>query len=102
MRYPLDGGPPQAIHGIQLGERVAGSDAEGRMLYIAPNSSGAARKIYKLDSVTGKRQFWKELGPADRAGVSVIHVSYISPDGKRYVYVYERGLSQLYLFTGLR
>ena len=60
-------------------------------------------KIYRLDVETGRREFWKELLPADMTGVvpSFPQIK-ITPDGKSYAYSYYRNLSQLYLVEGLK
>ena len=43
----------------------------------------------------------EELVPADPAGIRAIDQALISPDGKHYVYSFQRALSDLYLVEGL-
>ena len=48
------------------------------------------------------REVWKELLPADPAGVERISNVLVAPDGKSYVYCYARLLSDLFVVEGLR
>ena len=43
-------------------------------------------KVYQLEIATGRKQLWKELMPADSAGVMFISPPHISPDGNFYAY----------------
>jgi hypothetical protein len=51
---------------------------------------------------TGKRKLWKELVPADAAGIDTIRGITITPDARAYVYGYIRTLSDLYVVEGLK
>ena len=57
--------------------------------------------IRRFDAETGREEPWKELMPADPAGIRAIDQAMISPDGKHYVYSFQRALSDLYLAEGL-
>jgi hypothetical protein len=52
--------------------------------------------------MTGERKPWRDLVPADRAGVFNVTVFDITPDARWYAYSYVRDLSDLYLVQGLR
>jgi hypothetical protein len=52
--------------------------------------------------MTGEKKLWKELVPADRAGVYNVNMFDITPDERWYAYSYVRDLSDLYLVEGLR
>jgi hypothetical protein len=58
--------------------------------------------VFELEVLTGKRKLWKELVPADAAGIDTIRGITITPDGKAYVYGYIRTLSDLYQVEGLK
>jgi hypothetical protein len=51
---------------------------------------------------SGKRKLWKELLPADAAGIDTVRGITITLDAKAYVYGYIRTLSDLYLVEGLK
>ena len=59
--------------------------------------------VDKLDLTTGHRRPWKQLMPADPAGVIVIDRIVVSRDGGSYAYRYGRiTSSDLYVVDGLR
>ena len=68
---------------------------------IGAEKSEVPLKLYRYDTVTGERKPWKELVPADRAGVFNTTVFDITPDARWYAYSYVRDLSDLYLVEGL-
>jgi hypothetical protein len=55
-----------------------------------------------VNVVTGKRELWKSMEPADSAGIDTIGRVNLSRDTKSYVYSYVRTLSDLYLVEGLK
>jgi len=55
-----------------------------------------------LDVATGRRQRWRELMPADPAGVTDIMNVTMTPAGRHYAYTYLRSLTDLSLVEGLR
>jgi Tol biopolymer transport system component len=98
---PAGGGPYRSIPGLAGGEVVLGWTEDSRGLYVFERGEVPAR-IYRLDVATGRRQLWRELGPADRAGVALILFALIAPDGRSYAYYFERSQTDLYLVTGLK
>ena len=57
--------------------------------------------LFRLNPVTGQRQFWRRLMPSDPAGVRLIEDIYIAPDAQAYGYSYYRLLSEVYIAEGL-
>jgi Tol biopolymer transport system component len=101
MLYPLEGGKPQRVPGLAASEHLVQWSADGKSIYVR-NLDELPAKVYRLDLATGHRQLWKEFAPSDPAGVPPIVWISISPDGKSYVYSYDRVLSDLYLVEGLK
>jgi Tol biopolymer transport system component len=99
--YPVAGGEPQLIKGLNPGEQPITWGADGRSLYIYQPGELPAR-VYHLDLQTGKRTLWKELMPTDPAGVENIGPILMTPDAKAYVFGYHRMLADLYLVEGLK
>jgi Tol biopolymer transport system component len=99
--FPISGGEPHPIPGLQPNERIAAFTADGKGVF-AYNIVGLPGTITKLDLGTGKRSVWKVLMPADPAGVDSIGGVAITPDEKSYVYAYPRTLSDLYVVEGLK
>ena len=101
MLFPVDGEAPRPIPGVEEGDRVVAWSGDGSYLFAA-RRAGVPKRIYRIDLRTGKRILWKELMPADRAGLLDIGFVDFSGDGLAYAYSYRRFLSTLYLVKGLR
>jgi hypothetical protein len=68
-------------------------------LYV-DSLSGVPDRIFRVDVSTGRRTFWKELHPSQKAGVRLSQVL-ITPDGRTFLHSYSRLLSNLYMVTGV-
>jgi Tol biopolymer transport system component len=99
--FPLSGGEPKPMPGIQVNERVAGFTADGKSVF-AYNTAGLPCTVTRIDLATGKRTLWKQIVPADAAGVDAVGGVHITPDAKSFVYSYPRVLSDLYVVEGLK
>ncbi|HEY7574157.1 MAG TPA: hypothetical protein VIB08_03285, partial [Thermoanaerobaculia bacterium] len=99
--YPLDGGEPTPVNGLATDETPSGYSADGRFLYVCRRQDIPA-KVSRLEIATGRREHWKDLAPADGAGIVDISPVIPTPDGNAYVYGYSRTLSDLYLVSGVR
>jgi eukaryotic-like serine/threonine-protein kinase len=98
--YPISGGEPTAIPGIDANDRVARFGADGRSLYVYRQGE-IPTKVYRVDVATGRKELWRALMPADAGGVSEIS-ALPAPGGEWYAYSYSRTLSDLYLVDGLK
>ena len=99
--YPVAGGEPRLIAGLNPGEQPITWGADGQSLYIYQPGELPAR-VYHLALQTGKRTLWKELMPTDPAGVENIGPILMTPDAKTCVFGYHRMLADLYLVEGLK
>ena len=99
--FPVDGGEPRPIPGFPDGYVPVGWTVDGRSLFVY-NPGDLPAEVYQLNLVTGQKQLWKRLMPADAAGITDIGPILITPDGKSYVYEYGRTLSDLYLVEGIK
>jgi tRNA A-37 threonylcarbamoyl transferase component Bud32/dipeptidyl aminopeptidase/acylaminoacyl peptidase len=99
--YAVTGGPPRPIAGMEQGEEPISWSNDGRSLYVYQPGDLPA-KVYELDVNTGQRKLWKQLMPADPAGVERIGPIRMTTDAKTYVYGYHRTLADLYLAEGLK
>jgi dipeptidyl aminopeptidase/acylaminoacyl peptidase len=104
--YPVLGGPPRAVPGVEPADHLIRWDAEGKNVFLAKAEGFASVSIYRLDPVSGRRELWKKLGPADPTGIAsnsgIDNNVLLTPDGKVYSYSYMRDLSDLYVVEGLR
>jgi len=99
--YPVDGGQPRTVKATIPDLIFPFSGPTGRYL-IGSERPEVPLKLYRYDTQTGEKKLWKELVPADRAGVFNMTVFDITSDERWYAYSYVRDLSDLYLVEGLR
>ena len=99
--YPIEGGEPRPVPGIGANEVPTGWSSDGRSLFVLRYGELPAR-VTQVDVATGQRKPWKDLVPADAAGIDTISGILMTPDAKAYVYSYVRTLSDLYLVEGLK
>ena len=99
--YPINGGEPHAIPGALPNEAPTGWSADGRTLFVFAYGELPAH-VVEIDVSTGQRKPWKELDPADAAGIDTISGILMTADAKGYVYGYIRTLCDLYLVEGLK
>ena len=64
---------------------------DGTYLYVVSSQSreGAA-KVFRVNAVTGKMDFWKTFGENLPAGVAGVGGPRFSSDGSSYAYVYSQ------------
>ena len=98
--YPAAGGAPRAIPNLTSADVVIRWTSDGRALYVYKQDVQA--RVEVLDLATGRRTPWRQLAPADPAGVGSLSSVLIAPDGKSYVYWYSRLTEDLYLAEGLK
>jgi Tol biopolymer transport system component len=100
--YPVAGGEPRPLAGVGAIEIPIRWSADGRSLYVMTPFFVVPARVHRVDVSTGRRTLWKELGPADLAGVRAIFPATITADGRWYAYTYASRLSNLYLVEGLK
>jgi hypothetical protein len=99
QRYPVEGGEPEPMAGLEDNEYPVQWTEDGA-LYV--RKGGMPAKIFRIDVTTGERSAWKEIAPADPAGVWAMVRLMLTRDGKSYAYGFSRSLSELYLVQGLK
>ncbi len=99
--YPLAGGDGRLVPGAEKDDAPTGWSADGRSLFVFRYGELPAR-VMQLDLATGQKKLWKELEPADSAGIDTVNGAMITPDAKAYVYGYIRTLCDLYLVEGVK
>jgi eukaryotic-like serine/threonine-protein kinase len=98
--YPIAGGEPTAILGLEQRDAIDQRSADGRYLYVHRGSE-TPMKVYRLEIATGKKELWRTVMPSDPAGVWSLSGA-PTPDGDSYLYSFTRTLSDLYLVEGVR
>jgi Tol biopolymer transport system component len=99
--YPISGGEPQKFDiTLNPNERIMGFFSDGKAVRV--RTGAVPVEITRIDIATGHRELWKEIAPADPAGVQSIPSLRFSADGKSYAYSVGRILSDLYVVDGLK
>jgi Tol biopolymer transport system component len=100
--YPVDGGSPRAVPGATHGDAVVRWMPDGGSVLVVTLWKDVPLRVEKLDVVTGRREPYKTLGPADLTGAVQISSVVLSDDGKSYAYSVGRMASHLFLVQGAR
>jgi hypothetical protein len=99
--YPIAGGTPRPLPALAANEQIALLSADGRSAYVFRGTDLPSR-IERVDLETGRRELFKEITPADRAGVLNLTNVTLSADERAYAYSYYRHLSHLFVVAGAR
>jgi serine/threonine protein kinase/Tol biopolymer transport system component len=99
--FPVDGGEARPLPGLLPGEFPLRFSPDGRAVFAWKRGEVPAR-VSRVDVESGRREVWKELLPADPAGVERISNVLVTPDAKGYAYCYARLLSDLFVVEGLK
>ena len=99
--YPVAGGEPTPISGLAADETPGGWTSDGRFLYVYRRRDLPGR-VYRFEIATGKKELAREVMPADGSGIVDIAPIILTPDGKNYVYGFQRTLSDIYILAGVK
>jgi Tol biopolymer transport system component len=101
--YPVDGGAPRPVEGLDPNDEPLRWSADGRYLFVSHNlRQDTTARIFRLELATGKREPWKEFSQRDPTGISRINGDDLTPDGKTFVFSYGQRLSDLYVTDVVR
>ena len=98
-RWPIEGGDPLPIPGLQPDDEPLAWSEDGAALYVG--GSAIPIPISRLDLATGERRLWVTIAPTDTAGLRIAAAS-ITPNGKFWTLSTSRLLTNLYVVEGLR
>ena len=98
--YPLSGEPPHCFDAAP-GDVPIQWSADSRYLFLYPINDVPSR-IDRMDASSGRREFWKNFGPSDLAGIQRFERVAMSPGGGSLVYSIERIFCTLFVIGGLR
>jgi serine/threonine protein kinase/Tol biopolymer transport system component len=99
--YPVDSGEPQPIPGWGEHDAPISWSADGQSLYIFERGK-VPTSVDRLNLKTGQKTLVRELVPFDPAGVYLIGLVLMTPDGQTCIYNYRRILSTLSLVENLK
>ena len=98
--FPVDGGAPHVLPGLEPGLLFVQWGADGRSIYVRDDEQPTS--VYRTDLSTGQKTLVLRLIPSDRSGVVNLQTVVLSPNAKAYAYNYRRILSELLVVKGLK
>jgi hypothetical protein len=100
--YPLQGGEPAVIPNSEIDDTVyVGWASDQALLFRKGSSTDLPVRLFTHDVASGRKEPWREIMPADTAGVNSIVSLRFTPSGA-YGYSYARNLSSLFLVEGVK
>jgi serine/threonine protein kinase/Tol biopolymer transport system component len=98
--YPIAGGAPRAIPGLEPGFTPLQWSADNSAVYgYRPGQVPA--KVYKVNLVTGEKTLIQDLQPKSSVGVVSMAPVVVTRDASRFAYSYYQVNSVLYVISGL-
>jgi Tol biopolymer transport system component len=99
--FPLAGGEPKKIDlSLKPDEGIISFLLDGKSVLVRDRN--VPTNVFRVEIATGARALFKEIVPADPAGVQSIPNVRFSADGRSYAYSVGRFLSDLYVVDGLK
>jgi DNA-binding winged helix-turn-helix (wHTH) protein/Tol biopolymer transport system component len=99
--FPIAGGTPRKVPGLQEGETVRAWTSDGKAVYVG-GIAEMESVISLVDLATGKRRRFQTVGPLDKTGLTYVSPPNFTPDGKYYAYSYNRQISELFVADGIK
>ncbi len=99
--YPVQGGEPTPLPGLTSRHRPIRWTPDGGTLFVQ-DANRVPSQVFKYDVAAGRLDLWKEVSPADAAGLAGASRFVVTPDGRYYAYSYLRVLSYLQLVEGMK
>jgi DNA-binding winged helix-turn-helix (wHTH) protein/Tol biopolymer transport system component len=99
--FPIAGGTPRKVPTLQEGETVLAWTPDGNAVYVG-GIADMECVISLVDLATGKRRGFQSVGPLDKTGLTYVSTPNFTPDGKYYVYSYNRQISELFVADGIK
>jgi Tol biopolymer transport system component len=102
--YPLAGGQPVAIPGLDDGDLALCWTPDGRALMVAhyEGNEGELPRVRRVDVASGRAQPWNRIGHPGLSGAVGQSRLLVSPDGESYAYGYNHELSDLWVVSTLK
>jgi serine/threonine protein kinase/Tol biopolymer transport system component len=99
--YPVAGGSPRSIPGLEPGFIPLQWSEDNSALY-GYRRGQIPTPVFKVDLITGKKILVQNLQPDTTAGLVLIKPVVVAHDGSRFAYSYYQVFSVLYVISGLQ
>jgi hypothetical protein len=101
--FPIDGGAPEPVRGLDPADGVIRFTADGRGFFVRRLIADGVIQVSRVDPATGARTPVRQIAPLrESVGMGGIGQLLMTPDASAYVYGYGVTLSDLYLVKGLK
>jgi len=101
--FPIAGGPPQTIKGLEKTDTPVAFTADGRGLFLRSTLSDSSVQVSRIDLASGARTPVRQIAPPPESlGSGGIGLLRITPDGRGYAFGYEVTMADLYIVKGLK
>ena len=101
-KYPVKGGIPAVVAGALAGDEPLAWSPDGNGIWVLSRATTPA-KIFRIELRTGRRTLWRDVPYPDPAAIEPDTLRVVmSADGSKFVYGYQKHLSELYVAEGLR
>ena len=97
--YPLEGGDPRPVSGVDQHDSVLHWCADGRAILVFRDNDIPCR-IERVDLATGKRSLFRVIAPRDLTGVLNISPTFVTDDQRSIAYAVFWHRSRLYVTEG--
>jgi Tol biopolymer transport system component/tRNA A-37 threonylcarbamoyl transferase component Bud32 len=98
--FPVGGGTPRPIPGVNATEFVARWTPDGSTLYVY-DASRMPVPLTRVDIATGRRELVKEIAGSNASPLFGIQYLFVTPDLKQYAYTTLHQDSELFVVEGL-
>ena len=100
--YSVTGGTPTVVASALPNDQPLAWSSDGESIWVL-NRRPFPAKIFRIDLRTGRRTLWREVPYHDPAFIEADTLLVVmSADGKKFVYGYQKHLSELYVAQGLK
>jgi len=100
--YSVTGGTPTVVVSALPNDQPLAWSPDGESIWVL-NRQPFPAKIFRIDLRTGRRTLWREVPYHDPAFIEADTLLVVmSADGKKFVYGYQKHLSELYVAQGLK
>jgi serine/threonine protein kinase len=101
-KYPVPSGTPTVLAGALPDDEPLAWSEHGESIWVL-NRTTTPAKIFRIELRNGRRTLWRDVPYPDPAAIEPGTLRVVmSPDGSKFVYGYQKHLSELYLAKGLR
>jgi hypothetical protein len=100
-QYPIDGGPSAAVAAAEPEDQPLAWGPDGSLWVLDFRTTPS--NIFRIEPGFQRRRLWREVPYLDPAFTEATSLRVVmSADGTRFVYGYQKHLSELYVADGLR